>query len=43
MEWYWSEFDVIEKHLKGLVEMVRLRGGLGELGLHEFLKRMILM
>jgi antitoxin component HigA of HigAB toxin-antitoxin module len=23
--------------------MVRLRGGLGELGLHEFLKRMILM
>jgi hypothetical protein len=43
MEWYWSEFDVVEKHLKGLVEMVRLRGGLGELGLHEFLKRMILM
>ncbi|KAE9362790.1 hypothetical protein N431DRAFT_490268 [Stipitochalara longipes BDJ] len=43
MEWYWSEFEVIEKHLKGLVEMIRLRGGLGELGLHEFLKRMILI
>jgi hypothetical protein len=42
-EWYWSEFDVVEKHLRGLVEMVRLRGGLGELGLHEFLKRLILM
>jgi Fungal specific transcription factor domain len=43
IEWYWSEFEVVEKHLKGLAEMVRLRGGLGELGLHEFLKRMILM
>lgn len=43
MEWYWSDFDVIEKHLKGLVELVRLRGGLGKLEMNEFLKHMILM
>lgn len=43
MEWYWSDFETVEGHLKGLVEMVRLRGGLGDLEMHEFLKKMILM
>jgi hypothetical protein len=43
MEWYWSDFETVQGHLKGLVEMVRLRGGLGMLEMHEFLKKMILM
>jgi hypothetical protein len=43
MEWYWGDFETVEGHLKGLVEMVRLRGGLGMLEMHEFLKKMILM
>jgi hypothetical protein len=40
-EWYWSNYDNVQAHLRGLKEMVRLRGGLGELG--EFSKKMVLL
>lgn len=40
-EWYWSNYDSVKAHLKGLKEMVRLRGGLGEMGV--FSRKMIIL
>lgn len=42
-EWYWSCYENIQAHFAGLREMVRLRGGLGEMGMHDFLRKMIIM
>jgi hypothetical protein len=42
-EWYWSSYENVQSHMAGLREMVRLRGGLGEMGMHEFLKKMIIL
>ncbi|KAG4440173.1 hypothetical protein IFR05_004318 [Cadophora sp. M221] len=42
-EWYWSNYENVQAHMKGLKEMVRLRGGLDQLGMDEFPKRMILL
>jgi len=42
-EWYWSNYDNILAHMKGLKEMVRLRGGLEDLGMSDFPRRMILL
>lgn len=42
-EWYWSCYENVQAHMAGLREMVRLRGGLGEMGMHEFLRKMIIM
>jgi hypothetical protein len=41
--WYWGETDQLTLHLSGLKRMVRMRGGLGELGLRGYLAKMILM
>lgn len=40
-EWYWSNYDGVKMHLKGLKEMVRLRGGFGDMG--SFSGKMILL
>jgi hypothetical protein len=42
-EWYWSSYDNVQAHMSGLREMVRLRGGLGEMGMHDFVRKMILL
>lgn len=42
-EWYWSNFENVKAHMKGLKEMVRLRGGLGDLGMSGFLRKMIIL
>jgi hypothetical protein len=42
-EWYWSYYENVQAHMAGLREMFHLRGGLGELGMHDFLRKMILM
>lgn len=42
-EWYWSNYDSAQAHMKGLRDMVRLRGGLDGMGMGEFVKRMILL
>lgn len=42
-EWYWSNYENVKAHLKGLKEMVRLRGGLGELGKNNFQRKMVIL
>lgn len=45
-EWYWSNFENVQAHLKGLKEIVRLRGGLGALSedkRNEFQRIMIIL
>ena len=42
-EWYWSNFNIVQAHMKGMREMVKLRGGLDQLGMRNFLKHMILL
>lgn len=41
-EWYWSNHEVVQRHMKGLEEMIRLRGGLDDLGISGFLRRMVI-
>ncbi|KAK6724245.1 hypothetical protein SNK04_003077 [Fusarium graminearum] len=41
--WYWGETDHLMAHLKGLKRMVRMRGGLNQLGLRGYLAKMILI
>ena len=42
-EWYWSNYENVQAHFKGLREMVRLRGGIGDLRMNGFLRKMIIM
>lgn len=42
-EWYWSSYENVSAHMAGLREMVRLRGGLGAMGMNEFIKKMIVL
>lgn len=41
-EWYWSNHEVVQRHMMGLEEMVRLRGGLENLGMSGFLRKMVI-
>ena len=41
-EWYWSNHEVVQRHMQGLEEMVRLRGGLDDLGMSGFLRKMVI-
>ena len=41
--WYWGETTHLQTHLQGLKGMVRMRGGLGQLGLRGYLAKMILV
>lgn len=47
-EWYWNNYENVKAHMRGLKEMVRLRGGIGELGSDEegrsgWLRKMVLL
>lgn len=39
-EWYWGAANDLRAHLRGLKEMVRLRGGFRSLGLHGLISKM---
>jgi hypothetical protein len=42
-DWYWSNWNWVQAHMKGLKEMVRLRGGIDELGMEGFPRKLILL
>lgn len=42
-EWYWGATHELYAHLNGLKTMIRMRGGLQDLGMHGFLAKLILM
>jgi hypothetical protein len=42
-EWNWSCYENVQAHMRGLREMVRLRGGLGALRMSGFLRKMIIL
>lgn len=42
-EWYWGITNMVDEHMKGLNEMVRLRGGVDASDLNPFLRKMILL
>jgi hypothetical protein len=42
-EWYWNNPDVVQRHMRGLKEMIRLRGGLENLGMGGFMKTLVLL
>jgi len=35
-EWYWCNYEGAQAHMKGLREMVRLKGGLEGIGMNDF-------
>ncbi|OAA61871.1 Zn(2)-C6 fungal-type DNA-binding domain protein [Niveomyces insectorum RCEF 264] len=39
-EWYWGQADHLQAHLRGLREMVRLRGGLRYLGMNGLIAKL---
>ena len=41
-EWYWGETGDLRAHLRGLREMIRLRGGLRNLGMHGMISKLAL-
>jgi hypothetical protein len=42
-EWYWGETGDLRAHLRGLREMVRMRGGFHRLGMNGLLAKMIIL
>lgn len=42
-EWYWGTTDNVQAHMRGLREMVRLRGGLKNLGMNGLLMKMVVL
>ena len=42
-EWYWGATKELHAHLKGLKTMIRLRGGLQDIGMHGYISKMILV
>jgi hypothetical protein len=42
-EWYWGETHDLQAHLRGLREMIRLRGGFRTLGMHGLLSKLAIM
>jgi Fungal specific transcription factor domain len=43
LEWYWGATTELYAHLKGLKTMIRLRGGMSDLGMHGYLAKLVLM
>lgn len=41
--WYWGATADLKAHIRGLKQMIRLRGGLDKLGLHGFLSKTVIM
>lgn len=42
-EWYWGATKDLRTHIHGLQMIVRMRGGLQELGMHGYLAKLLLM
>jgi hypothetical protein len=42
-EWYWSCYENVQAHIGGLIQMVRLRGGLDNLGANGFMRKMVIL
>jgi len=42
-EWYWGETHDLRAHLRGIREMVRIRGGLHRLGMSGLLAKLVIM
>lgn len=41
--WYWGGTTDLEAHIRGLKQMIQLRGGLINLGMHGYLAKTIIM
>jgi hypothetical protein len=41
--WYWGATTDLKAHIRGLKQMIQMRGGLANLGLHGYLAKAILM
>ncbi|KAM5353637.1 hypothetical protein ACJ41O_000287 [Fusarium nematophilum] len=41
--WYWGATADLKAHIRGLKQMIRMRGGLDKLGLHGYLAKMIIV
>ncbi|KAE9378250.1 hypothetical protein N431DRAFT_366674 [Stipitochalara longipes BDJ] len=41
-EWFWLNRDIVQRHMAGLKVMIRLRGGLDELGTNGFPRKLVL-
>lgn len=42
-EWYWGRTQDLCAHMTGLRAMIRMRGGLKDLGMHGYIAKMIIM
>jgi hypothetical protein len=42
-EWYWGQTHDLEAHLRGMRQMIKLRGGFGNLGLNGLLSKMVIL
>ena len=41
-EWYWGDTDDLHEHMRGLREMIRIRGGFQDLGMDGLLAKMVI-
>lgn len=41
-EWYWGDTDDLRAHMRGLREMLRIRGGFRNLGMDGLLAKMVI-
>ena len=41
--WYWGATSDLKAHITGLKQMVQMRGGLANLGMHGYLAKLILV
>lgn len=41
-EWYWGDTDDLKAHMRGLREMIRIRGGFQYLGMDGLLAKMVI-
>lgn len=41
-EWHWNNHEVVKQHMEGLVQIIKLKGGLDEVGPCHCLREMIL-
>ena len=42
-EWYWGRTQDLHAHMSGLRTMIKMRGGLQDLGLHGYMSKLILV
>ena len=42
-EWYWGEDLDLRAHLRGIRQMIKIRGGYGKLGMNGLLAKMVIV